>query len=151
MGSRVTIGAKRGSETSNGGFILWTQTAMSGPYLPPELVDYIMDLLHDKPETLKQCCLVSKSWVPRIRIHLFADIRFPAPKRLQSWKEIFPDPANSPARYAKTLYVGPYIFTVAGPEVDGWIRGFSRVEHLEVYSQELFPRRPSPFAPFHGL
>jgi hypothetical protein len=140
-----------GVNHQNGGFILWTRTTMSDPCLPPELVDNIVDLLYDKPETLKRCCLVSKSWVPRARNYLFADIRFPAPKRLQSWKEIFPDPANSPARYAKTLYIGPYIVTAASPEVDGWIRDFSGVEHLEVYSQELFPHMLSPFSPFHGL
>ncbi|KAF9643160.1 hypothetical protein BDM02DRAFT_3081141, partial [Thelephora ganbajun] len=55
------------------------QTTMSNPrqfHLPPEILDYIIDLLHDKPETLKQCCLVSKSWVSRTRKHLFADIEF---------------------------------------------------------------------------
>ena len=29
--------------------------------LPPEILDYILDLLHDEPEALKECCLVSKS------------------------------------------------------------------------------------------
>ncbi|KAF9644347.1 hypothetical protein BDM02DRAFT_3103092, partial [Thelephora ganbajun] len=46
------------------------------PYLPPETLDYIVDFLHDNRETLEQCCLVSKSWVPRARKHLFADIKF---------------------------------------------------------------------------
>ncbi|KAF9644805.1 hypothetical protein BDM02DRAFT_3066647, partial [Thelephora ganbajun] len=56
-----------------------TQTTMSNPYhvcLPPEILDYIVDFLHDTPETLKQCCLVSKSWVSRTRKSLFADIEF---------------------------------------------------------------------------
>ncbi|KAF9645264.1 hypothetical protein BDM02DRAFT_3073690, partial [Thelephora ganbajun] len=56
-----------------------TQTTMSSPHqshLPPEILDYIVDLLHDEPETLKQCCLVSKSWVSRTRKHLFANVEF---------------------------------------------------------------------------
>jgi hypothetical protein len=124
---------------------------MSDPYLPPEMLDYIVDYLHDEPETLKQSCLVSKSWVPRTRNHLFADIGFPTLRRLYSWKEIFPDPANSPARYVKTLFIGPSIITAADLEVGGWIGGFSRVECLEVVSQGLLPFRPSPLVPFHGF
>ncbi|KAF9642961.1 hypothetical protein BDM02DRAFT_3104213, partial [Thelephora ganbajun] len=56
-----------------------SQTTMSNPHkphLPPEILDYIVDFLYNEPETLKQCCLVSKSWVPRTRKHLFADINF---------------------------------------------------------------------------
>ena len=33
-------------------------------YLPLETLDYILDFLHDKPETLKECCLVSKIMDP---------------------------------------------------------------------------------------
>ena len=32
--------------------------------LPQEILDYATDFLYDERETLKQCCLVSKSWVP---------------------------------------------------------------------------------------
>ncbi|KAF9642570.1 hypothetical protein BDM02DRAFT_3105483, partial [Thelephora ganbajun] len=49
---------------------------MSDPHLPPEVCDYIVDLLHNKPDTLGWCCLVSRSWIPRTRKHLFADIKF---------------------------------------------------------------------------
>jgi hypothetical protein len=59
---------------------------MSDPHLPPELSDYIVDLLHDQPETLKWCCLVSKSWVPRTRRHLFGDIAFRYIPDLEAWK-----------------------------------------------------------------
>ncbi|KAF9642569.1 hypothetical protein BDM02DRAFT_3078319, partial [Thelephora ganbajun] len=65
-----------------------TQTTMSNPHqvhLPPEIFDYIVDFLHDTPETLKQCCLVSKSWVPRTRKYLFADIEFFTESDLEAW------------------------------------------------------------------
>ncbi|KAF9644814.1 hypothetical protein BDM02DRAFT_3067122, partial [Thelephora ganbajun] len=56
-----------------------TRTTMSNPYqvhLPPEILDCIVDFLRDQPETLKQCCLVSKSWVSRARSHLFTNVEF---------------------------------------------------------------------------
>ena len=49
---------------------------MSNPYLPPEILDCIVDILHDQPKTLQKCSLVAKSWIPRIRLHLLAKISF---------------------------------------------------------------------------
>jgi len=81
------------------------------------------------------CCLVSKSWIPRARKHLFADVRFGTKEELESWKETFPDPSTSPGRYAKTLTINhPHAVTVADAEVGGWIRDFSHVVHLELGS-----------------
>ena len=39
-------------------------------YLAQELVDYIIDFLHDDPKSLIQASLVSKAWVGRTRTHL---------------------------------------------------------------------------------
>ena len=117
------------------------------PDLPPEILDCIVDLLHDQPEVLRQCCLVSKSWVPRTRKHLFAEVIFHNEKHLRSWKETFPDPSTSPACYAKTLFVGrSRVAVAADAEVGSWIRGFSRVVRLTVLAD-----RPSSLVPFHGL
>jgi hypothetical protein len=69
---------------------------------------------------------------------------------VRSWNETFPDPANSPACYAKTLYIGSHV-SATDPEVGGWIRGFSRVERLEMRNQGLFIDRSASFAPFHGF
>ena len=49
---------------------------MSSPYLPAELLDYIVDHLHDTKDALKSCGLLSKSWIPRTRRRLFANILF---------------------------------------------------------------------------
>ena len=43
---------------------------------PPEIVDLIIDHLHDQPATFKTCCVVSKSWVPRTRKQLFSHVEF---------------------------------------------------------------------------
>lgn len=101
---------------------------MSNPRLPAEMLDHIVDYLHDKRRALKQCCLVSKSWIPRTRKHLFANLVFTTVGTLQSWKNTFPVPSTSPAGYVKTLFIsGPQAATAGS-----WIRGFSRVENLEM-------------------
>jgi hypothetical protein len=126
---------------------------MSNPHLPAEMLDRVVDHLHDTKDALRNCCLVSKSWTPRTRTHLFADIRFATAESLQSWEETFPDPSTSPAHYTKTLSVTcPEAVTAA--ETSGWIRGFSRVVHLEIGSNGSFSEasaRALSFAPFHGF
>jgi hypothetical protein len=122
---------------------------MLNPHLPTEILDHIVDLLHDTNDALRNCCLVSKSWVPRTRKHLFASIWFPSVESLRSWMETFPDPSTSPARYVKALSLD---FEAPDAEVGGWIRGFSRVEHLEVGCQGLSTdTSATPLVPFHGF
>jgi len=102
---------------------LKAETAMSKPYLPRETVDYIIDLPCGEPKTLKQCCLVSKPWVPRTRKHLFAYIRFRYADDLESWKKTFPDVVNSPACHARELLVGcPWLVVAADAGEGGWIQ-----------------------------
>ena len=124
---------------------------MSNPPLPPEILDYIVDNLHDEPEALQNCSLVTKSWVPRTRKHLFADITFSSPKRLESWKRTFPDPSSSPAYHTHTLSVQCLqVVTMADAEEGGWIRAFSRVVRLEVdNSVENLDDLELTLAPFH--
>jgi hypothetical protein len=120
--------------------------------LPAEMLDHVADHLHDKPETLKQCCLVSKSWIPRTRKHLFADIKFYTAEKLQSWKATFPDSSTSPARYTKNLFVGcPEVVTAADAEGGGWITCFCCVVSLRLSTPMLGTGPPSSLVPFHGF
>ncbi|KAJ3551149.1 hypothetical protein NM688_g4888 [Phlebia brevispora] len=54
--------------------------------LPQELIDYILDYLHDDKESLLLCCTVSKSWLSPCSFHLFAalTVRLPFHDELQS-------------------------------------------------------------------
>ena len=110
-------------------------TTMSKPrrYIPPEILDDIVDFLQDEPEALTQCCLVSKSWIPRTRKYLFAQIEV---EDHLEWMWIFPDPTNSPAHYVRRLTVD------CAPEDGRWIQGFSCVEQL-ILNDTI------SFAPFH--
>ena len=121
---------------------------MSSSQLPAEMLDHVVDHLHGAQDALKNCCLVSKSWIPRTRKHLFANIALNVGS-LQSWKKKFPDPSTSPACYTKRLFIHRPRLVIA--EAGSLIRNFSRVECLEVVSQGLLPYRPSPLIPFHGL
>jgi hypothetical protein len=130
-------------------------TTMSNPHLPPEILDHIVDHLHDTQYAIRNCSLLSKSWVQRTQKCLFAGVAFPSVESLRSWKETFPDPSTSPARYAKTLYIScPHVVTAADAESGGWIRGFSRVEQLHVGAYVLasgFKESATPLVPFHGF
>ena len=126
---------------------------MSIPHLPPELLDHIIDLLRGSPRALRNCCLVSKLWVPRTRKYLFANIAFRNATLLQSWKKTFPDPSTSPALYAKTLSVAcSHVVTAADAQPGGWIRGFSHVVHLEVGRPSMYGTAPPvSLVSFHAL
>ena len=105
------------------------------PRFPPEISDYILDILHDEneSETPEQCCLVSKSWVPRTRKHLFARIAFQDSPDCKTWTDMFPDPAISPTCYARSLlFDSMQAIADACAEGDDWIRAFSTVVRLEL-------------------
>ncbi|KAF9781414.1 hypothetical protein BJ322DRAFT_276582 [Thelephora terrestris] len=120
---------------------------MSSPNLPGELLDHVVDLLHDTRDTLVNCSLVSKSWIPRARKHLFARIRFHTATNLRSWKHNFPDPSTSPAYYVQTLSIDfPLVITAAD---GGWIPTFSRVVRFEVVIRSTNSR--VSLVPFHGF
>ena len=120
---------------------------MPGP-LPPEMLDHVVDLMRDDPTTLKSCCLASKSWIHRTRKLLFANISFSASARVESWKNVFPDPTNSPAHHARSLSIRhPDLVTAA--DVDT-ITTFCYVESLDVITDRWDDCRTS-LALLHGL
>ena len=117
-----------------------TETAMSSPRLAAELLDHVVDYLHNSEDALRKCCLVSKSWVPRARKYLFADIWFGTEEDLEWWLVMFPDPSTSPARYTKILTIDcPKSITIADGEGGGWVRSFSHVVELELRRSSRLP------------
>jgi len=58
-----------------------SQDTLSFPFdiwsrIPQEILDRIVDHLHDQPRVLKNCSLVSSSWNTSCRPHLFAQVNF---------------------------------------------------------------------------
>ena len=122
------------------------------PSLPPEILDHIIDHLHDEPTTLKACCVASKSWVSRTRTHLFARINFhPVKSPIESWMKAFPDPSNSPAHYTRSLSIfDPSVLAPASAYAHPWIRAFNLVAHIALEASWWDGDRSS-LAPLHGL
>ncbi|OCH84583.1 hypothetical protein OBBRIDRAFT_764080 [Obba rivulosa] len=42
--------------------------------LPPELIDYTIDVLHSDYQVLKACALVCRAWLPSAQLHLFYEM-----------------------------------------------------------------------------
>jgi hypothetical protein len=76
---------------------------MSDPRLPSEMLDHIVDYLHDTEDALKNCCLVPNSGSPRTRKHLFVNLTFPSADGIQPRKDMFPNPSASSACYIKSI------------------------------------------------
>ena len=116
--------------------------------LPPEILDLIIDYLHDQPTALKSCCVVSKSWLPRTRGRLFARVEFDTSKsHIDLWKKTFPDLSNSPAHHTRSLSIcGAPIVTAADAGGGGWIRTFHNVVDLRLSHLDR-----ASLVPFYGL
>ena len=120
--------------------------------LPPEILDLIVDHLRDEPTTLKICCTVSKSRVPRARKHLFIDVSLHTQGSFESaasWTKAFPDPSNSPARHTRTWSSGRHRC-----RHECWWLGVHASRHVVTLNVEVFgwcdDSRVS-FVPLHGI
>ncbi|KAI0708739.1 hypothetical protein C8T65DRAFT_576262, partial [Cerioporus squamosus] len=75
--------------------------------LPAEVTDSILDYLHDDRPTLRTCSLVSRSWLPSCRYHLFSEVVVRSadhPLTLSSFLEFLPTSPDI-ASYIRTLKV----------------------------------------------
>ena len=75
--------------------------------LPAEVTDNILDYLHDDRPTLRTCCLVSRSWLPSCRYHLFSEVVVRSaehPLSLANFLEFVPTSPDI-ASYIRTLRV----------------------------------------------
>ena len=98
--------------------------------LPPEMLDFIVDHLYGDLRTLKACCIVSKSWIPRARRHLFVCVSFHAQASpIESWMKTFPDPPNSPAHYTRSLLFHDSS-SITAANASNWIRAFCHIDAL---------------------
>jgi hypothetical protein len=67
----------------------FAEITMSNSRLPAETLDHVVDHLPTTKDALRNCCLVSKLWVPRARKRLFANVALnPTAGSPQPWKEM---------------------------------------------------------------
>ena len=123
------------------------------PPLPTEIFDLIVDHLHDELTTLKACCLVSKSWVPRARRYIFAQVMFNSLRSsIQTWMEHFPDPSNSPAHHTRALlFVDPDSIVAAFTVAPTWLHYFCHVKELRMANILPDNSIPASFVQLHGF
>ena len=122
-------------------------------FLPPEILDHIVDHLHNEPITLRACCLVSKPWISRTRIHLFNRVEFRSSRpTLISWMKAFPDPSNSPAHYTRGLDLSrPEVVAVAISYAHPWVHAFNHIVHLRVATAGVGSDHHVSYAQLRGL
>ena len=120
--------------------------------LPPEVLDLVVGYFHDKPATLKACCLVSKSWIASARRYLFACVKFySSSPSFESWMKAFPDPSNSPTCYTRSLGLSSSkVLTAAVSDAHPWVHSFHHIVRLVVATSREEDRHIS-FTRLHGL
>ena len=74
------------------------------PRIPQDTINEILDHLVADSDfgSLRASALVSKSWIPSCRKHLFYNVDFTS-KNMNRWLKTFPIPDQSPARYVRNL------------------------------------------------
>ena len=102
--------------------------------IPQELVDEILDHLSTDPDSslsLRSCVLVSKSWVPSCRRHLFYTIQF-TPRRIVRWFETFPVREESPAHLVRHLHLSVETYNSVPEECFDYTSWFTNVERVSM-------------------
>ena len=64
----------------------------------------INNLLHDARNALKNCYIISKSWISQNKKHLYARVAF-NPEKPQSRKATSLDLSSPPARYVRPMFI----------------------------------------------
>ena len=101
-------------------------------HLAQELVDYIIDFLHDNPTDLIRVSLVSKAWVGRARKHLCESLKITRPKLLS----LHPSYLTPLCGYVKSLrFTWPRDLTDPAPALDCF--ELSELHTLAIHSCEL--------------
>lgn len=72
--------------------------------LPQNIIENIIDHLHDRPADLQTCCFVSKNWRARSQSHLFRRVRWTT-ETVSRWCKHIPPHPDGPASLVTSLLV----------------------------------------------
>ena len=109
------------------------------PGIPQEIIDEILDHLaiDSDSRSLRSCALVSKSWVPSSRRHLFHTVTF-TPGAFPKWLKTFPVPGESPAHHVRDLIFSPWGQSAVPPKkLLEYIPWFTNVEKMSLSDVEV--------------
>ena len=68
-----------------------SSTSPMSSYIPPELIDQIIDYLYNDSKSLNACALAARDWLPSTRYHRFRSIRFYSAKKIESFHQFSRD------------------------------------------------------------
>ncbi|KAJ7748652.1 hypothetical protein B0H16DRAFT_1724906 [Mycena metata] len=80
----------------------------SEPILPPEIIDIIIDNLHNHPRTLRACGLVSRNWLGGSRHHLFGRGIYLAARDLETFRSLVQSPCNTLSFHLRSIRVAGF-------------------------------------------
>lgn len=118
---------------------------MSLPYLPQEIKDQVIDLLHDDDETLRNCALVSRPWLRQSQKYLFAEVQI-CYHLLMKWCRNIAPGEDGLSSFTRKLYVShrsPREFETVMPHLDS----FKRVESLVIFDYDCMDLDNEPYLP----
>lgn len=100
------------------------------PSLPSELTDYIIDHLHDDAQTLRQCSLVCRAWLPSSSLHLFRSLSWPP--CYHAWWGWNSRRCKCVTIYQASFLQGLYAFCVQSPRVQAYVRELKIACHWSI-------------------
>jgi hypothetical protein len=113
---------------------------MSDPRLPSEMLDHIVDYLHDTEDALKNCCLVPNSG-SRAPESTFLSISRSLVQMAYNHGRTCFQILQPLLRVTSSLFVGCSEVVMGADAASGWIGGFSCVVRLILGNQETVRRR----------
>ena len=106
------------------------------PRIPQEIIGEILDYLAADLRSLRSCALVSKSWLPSCRRHLFHAIFFTS--ETAKWFETLQEPEESPARHVRDLRFSIRGYDGAPEKFFEYIPWFTNVEKVTLLGHGSF-------------
>ena len=118
---------------------------ITAPGIPQEIIDEILGHLATASDTrsLQSCVLVSRSWVPSCRKHIFHTTWF-TPSSMSRWLEAFPVPEESPAHHIKDLRFWVGVETWPPEEFFERTPWFTNVQRVCLWESGVSPLSPTP-------
>ncbi|KAF9645584.1 hypothetical protein BDM02DRAFT_492760 [Thelephora ganbajun] len=139
MGSKTSKSKRPGSVETKAVVVPVVPKTEQDSRVPQEIIDEILDHLvvglGSEPKsletTLRSCSLVSKSWVPSCRRHLFHAVYFNV-TYMKRWVKTFPVPEESPAHHVRDLCLLPGRYYDA-PEFFERTQWFTNAKKMTVF------------------